>query len=150
MKSRNCAMKIKFIICGIISLVIIIFFFPITTVRTLSGNGEILSKNKEKIGDCELSIEIIEVNARTFCYNKQFSFVLDGSTFPESIAESHFQTLDDFFVIWQSYYDAEKNAIASCYLVCQNDLSFAIVGWNNKFYFIDNGANIPYSELPVS
>ena len=55
-----------------------------------------------------------------------------------------------FCSITQLYYDEKENRVNICYLVYQNDLSFAVIYLNSRYYFIDNGANIPYSEIPVS
>lgn len=143
-------MKIKFLVCGIAIIITVIFFFPITTAHMISGSGEILNSEKEKIGNCTLSIEIRETKARTFCYNKQFSFSMDGNDYLESVNKTYNITWDMFCSITQLYYDEKENRVNICYLVYQNDLSFAVIYLNSRYYFIDNGANIPYSEIPVS
>mgnify|MGYP003103418158 FL=1 len=159
-------MKRKTIIIGIILLLIAIFFFPVKTVRTISGPGEILNRQKEKTGDCQLSIAIEELNARTFSYKKQFTFFVDGVAMAELPKGAHHETHDAgvFFgpgapvaveagdkIAWisEGVYDAEENGVVFCQLVYQTDLSFAVVSWKGQFYFIDNGANIPRQALPV-
>lgn len=74
-------MKPSSIIGSVIAPVITIILFPIATNHVISGNGHVLTADKEKLGDCELSIEIKEVSARVFYYSKRFLFVFDGSTF---------------------------------------------------------------------
>lgn len=143
-------MKIKFTVGVISILIIIIFFFPVTTVNTISGEGEILSKEKEKIGNCTLSIEIREVKSRMFCYNRQFSFALDGNDFLRPMHKTHHDVWDTFCSITQMYYDEKTHGMNVCNLVYPNDMSFAVIRFDDKFYFIDNGANIPYSAIPVS
>lgn len=128
----------------------IILVFPVPTKHTISGDGKVLNADKEVIGDCELSIEIKEVSSLLFCYHKDFSFVLDNSRFEEFASSSHCKTDDGLCLISQVYYDEAKNSMNSCSLIYQEDFSYAIIQTDDNLYIIDQGANISYSELPVS
>lgn len=146
--NRN--MKYKFVICYVITLILTVFFFPATTIRSISGDGQVLTNNKEVLGDCILSIEIKEVSSLAFCYSKQFSFVLDGRGFSEFYSGSHDEAKEGLCSITQIYYDEDENRGRACTLVYQNDLSYAVISWNDKLYFINPGLSIPPSKIPFS
>lgn len=124
--------------------------FPLVTTRSVSGNGEVLTSSREKVGDCSLAIEIQEVASLARCYHKQFSFTLDGNHFTEFHSHSHAETQDGLCLISQMYYDTATDSMALCSLVYPEDLSYAVIRWNENLYFFNNGTSIPYSALPVS
>ncbi len=69
--------KPKYLIPALL-LIAIVLFFPIRKTSGISGDGAVLTTDKEKIGDCTLSIEIQEVTSLAVRYRKTFSFVVDG------------------------------------------------------------------------
>ena len=54
-------MKKKLSLAFAIIVILSVVFFPMTTTHRISGDGDILTPQKEKIGTCELEIEIKEV-----------------------------------------------------------------------------------------
>ena len=52
-------MKKKTILAIVLLIAIIGVLFPIPTTHTVSGEGAVLNPQKEKIGDCELEVELI-------------------------------------------------------------------------------------------
>ena len=72
-------MKKKLALAIAIIVVFSVVFFPMTTTHSISGSGDILTPQKEKIGTCELEIEIKEVSSLLFCYKKSFTFAVDDN-----------------------------------------------------------------------
>ena len=51
-------MKKKLALAIAIIVVLSVVFFPMTTTHSISGDGDILTPQKEKIGTCELEIKL--------------------------------------------------------------------------------------------
>lgn len=130
-------MKNKLIVCSCIVLLVVVTFFPTTTTHFASGNGQVLTSNEEKIGNCKLSLEIKEVKSLLFCYKKSFSFVLDEYIFPESVSSTYDETDGGICFISQIYYDKDKNRLSSCSLAYQDDLSYFVLQFNEKLYTLE-------------
>ncbi len=141
-------MKLKYLIPALL-LIAIVLFFPIRKTSSISGDGVVLTTDKEKIGDCTLSIEIQEVRSLAVRYRKTFSFVVDGERVSEFRSAYASETSDGLCSISQMYYDAQEDRMAGCQLVYQRDLSYAVIHWNDQLYFITNGTQMPYSEIPL-
>ncbi len=141
-------MKLKYFIPALL-LIAIIIFFPIRKTSGISGDGAVLTTDKEKIGDCTLSIEIREVTSLAVRYRKTFSFVVDGERVSEFRSAYASETSDGLCSISQMYYDAQEDRMAGCQLVYQEDLSYAVIYWNDQLYFITNGTQMPYSAIPL-
>lgn len=130
-------MKRKLITYGCIALFVTLIFFPITTVHSVSGEGQVRTTADEILGDCELSLEIKEVKSLLFCYKKSFSFVLDGHTFSEFVDSTHDETSDGLCLISQMYYDKEKSSLAPCSLAYRDDLSNFVLRFSERLYILE-------------
>lgn len=130
-------MKRKVIIYCIIAFIIIILVFPITTTQVISGDGQVMTIDEEKIGDCELSINIKEIRSLIFCYSKSFSCVLDGRSFSGFGRSHHDETDDGLCLISQMYYDEDENAMNPCSLAYQKDLSHFEIYLDKKIYVLE-------------
>ena len=140
-------MKRKITVMVLLALVVLLF--PISSTQNLSGEGEVLNRQKEKVGTCQLEVEITEVSSLVFTYKKAFTFVLDGGAVEEFATDSHSE-IEDICLLSQMYYDEEQNEMSLCSLIYKKDLSYAVLDLGKNYYFIHNGADIPYSELPIS
>ena len=140
-------MKQKITVMVLLALVVLLF--PISSTQNLSGEGEVLNRQKEKVGTCQLEVEITEVSSLVFTYKKAFTFVLDGRPVEEFATDSHSE-IEDICLLSQMYYDEEQNEMSLCSLIYKKDLSYAVLELGENYYFIRNGADIAYSELPVS
>lgn len=142
-------MKKKNTIFIAVLTVLLIMFFPIPVTRNISGNGEVLTLQKEKIGDCELEIEISEISSLAICYIKSFSFIINGKATTEFATTSHSEAGGISFLS-QMYYDEEMDEMRLSSLIYSNDFTYAVLNLGENYYFINNGADITYDELPVS
>ena len=107
----------RLILCLIIIFALAIAFFPFTTTEVISGKGHVLTLEKEKIGDCELFIEIKDVKSLLMRYRKSFSFVLDGTEFSEFDTYHDDGPVDGWCAIHQTYYDLTISSFDFCLLV---------------------------------
>ncbi len=143
-------MKRKCILWGIIACFIIILLFPATTTHVMAGEGQVLTAGWKEVRYCQLSIEIKEVNSCLFCYQKEFSFVLDGRAFLEFKGTTYDETTDGLCVISQMFYWKEKNRMSPCSLIYPKDLSYFVLRWEEERYVFNSGTSLPFSELPIS
>lgn len=141
-------MKLKYFIPALL-LIAAVLFFPVRKTYSISGDGAVLTTDKEKIGDCTLSIEVQEVTSLAVRYRKTFSFMIDGEQVSKFQSSHASETGGGLCFISQMYYDAQKDSMASCELVYQEDLSYAVIYWNDRLYFLPNGTQMPYSEIPL-
>lgn len=139
----------KFIIYGMIGLMIVVLFFPYTMTNVLSGDGSVLTLEKEKIGECTLSIKIKEVRCLLGRYSKRFSFCLNGDDY-EDFSTSTYNEVDTWNMISQLYYHKEEDRFDLCVLIFAKDLSYAVIRTDENLYFLNNGSSITYSQLPIS
>lgn len=130
-------------------LILVLVFFPISTVHRISGSAEVLTLQKEKTGTCELEIEIKEISSLAIRYKKEFTFALDGNS-AEVLRAPSYAEAEDLRLLSQMYYDKDLDEMRLCSLVYQEDLSYAVLRFGENYYFINNGADISYAELPVS
>lgn len=142
-------MSKKFKIFGMIGLLIIVLFFPYTMTNVLSGDGSVLTLEKEKIGDCTLSIKIKEVRCLLGRYSKRFSFQLNGDDY-EDFSTSAYNEVDTWEMISQLYYHKEEDRFDLCVLIFAKDLSYAVIRTDENLYFLNNGSSITYSQFPIS
>lgn len=142
-------MKKKLALAIAIIVVLFIVFFPMTTTHRISGDGDILTHQKEKVGTCKLEIEIKEVSSLLFCYKKSFTFAIDDN-FVEDFETTSYSEADKICLFSQMYYDENANEMSLVSLIYPNDLSYAVLNLDANYYFINNGANISHSELPVT
>ena len=141
-------MKKKLALTIAIIVVLSVVFFPMTTTRRISGDGDILTLQKEKIGTCKLEIDIKEVSSLLFCYKKSFTFSVDDTLVEEFETTSRSEA-NKICMISQMYYEEEADAMSLVSLIYPNDLSYAILNLGANYYFINNGASISHSELPI-
>ena len=142
-------MKKKIVLAIAIIVILSVVFFPMTTTHRISGDGDILTPQKEKVGTCELEIEIKEVSSLLFCYKKSFTFAVDDN-FVEEFETTSYSEADKICLISQMYYNNETDEMSVASLTYPGDLSYAILNLGANYYFINNGANISHSELPIS
>lgn len=139
---------IRMAILGFLA-VLVILFFPISNKHSILGEWEVLTQQKEKTGSCMVEIEIKEVSSLLICYKKSFSFSIDGNSIKE-YESTAFSETDEICLISQMYYDKEANSMRLASLIYPKDLSYTILDLGENYYFINNGANISYAELPIS
>jgi len=132
-----CGMKKRNLIYAVLALAVSLLavFFPVKNTRGLSGAGDVLTADQEKIGTCDLAIEIREVKSLAVTYSKTFRLVLDGERLPDPLS-SHCSETEDVCFISQMYYDAHEDRMNSCELFYPKDLSYAKILWNNKLYVL--------------
>lgn len=118
-----------------LAVIVLIAFFPAQNTVSISGEGEVLTANQEKIGTCSLSIEIQETKSLAVTYRRTVSLVLDGERLPDFLSSSGSETEDVCFIS-QMYYDPQEDRINSCDLFYQKDLSYARIHWDDKLYVI--------------
>lgn len=123
-------------VVGIAAL--ILAFCPYSTSNVISGDGEILNLENEKIGECTLSIEICETRSLLFRYKKQFSYTLNGQRHNTFVTSSHSETDDGVCLISQMYYDEKTDALNMCSLMYSNDFSYATLRVNSEQYTISS------------
>lgn len=120
--------KISFLVgVAVLIIFIAIVFLPYTTHSVISGSGEILHYKDETVEDCTLSIEISETRSLLFCYQKQFSYILNGEENKTFLTSSYSETDDGYCLISQMYYDTENDNIRLCSLFFSRDLSYAAI-----------------------
>jgi len=141
-------MKLKYFIPALL-LIAAVLFFPVRKTYSISGDGAVLTTDKEKIGDCTLSIEVQEVTSLAVRYRKTFSFMIDGKQVSKFQSSHASETGGGLCFISQMYYDGQEDRMDSCELVYQEDLSYAVIHWNDRLYFLPNGTQMPYSEIPL-
>lgn len=127
-----------------------IVFFPFKTTHIISGRGEVLTREKEKICECMLSIEISEVKSLFACYKKQFTYNLNGKDYTSFATSSYTEADNHLCLISQMYYDEENDTVDLYSLVFPEDLSYAVICSDTNLYFIKNSPNILYEDIPVS
>lgn len=142
-------MQKKNILAIVIAIVLAVLFFPVPITHNFSGDGDILSRQKEKIGTCILDIEIKEVSSLAICYKRSFSFSIDGGSVKEIENPAHSEA-DETCLLSSMHYDKAMDEMRPCGLVYKTDLSYAIIVLESNYYYINNGADIPYAELPIS
>lgn len=125
-----------------------ILLFPIRCVHTVSGNADILSADKEKQGTCQLSIELAELSSLVMHYRSSFTFTLDGREYTD-FGTNHYDRAEDLRAIDQMFYDEELNAINLCQLVYQEGESYYALLLNDQIYYLANGSQMDYSQIPV-
>lgn len=132
-------MKKTVIVCvAAIVCAAIVFFFPISKTTSFSGNGSVLTGEKDRIEDCTLTIEVKELTSLAMGYKKNFSFAVNGVPcydseevrFPVAVSETEFGDC----LISQSYYDAESNRMKPCSLFYWGDHSYAEIFWKDNYY----------------
>ena len=133
-------------------LLAVILCFPVKKRETLSGPGEILTADKEKIGDCHLSVEVTDLRSLLLDYRRTFSFTADSEliTDPASIIDtsSFWEADGGLCSITQAYYDASENRVEFGTMLYQKDLSYAAIWWNDRLYFLPNGTEMTADEIP--
>lgn len=140
--------SIKITIILIILMALVILLFPYTKVNSISGNGEVRSANKEKIGSCSLKIEIKETRSLLFSYNKQFTFSIDGREYAKFYGKPVVSEVDGRVAISQMFYDADKGQMNGCMLVYAQDFSYAVISLDMKLYCLNCGDFIPIYIAP--
>lgn len=130
------------------AVVVGILFFPIRRVHAISGNADILSADKEKQGTCQLSIELTELSSLAMHYRSSFTFTLDGREYTD-FGINHYDRAEDLRAIDQMFYDEELNAINLCQLVYQEGESYYALLLDDRIYFLANGSQMDYSQIPV-
>lgn len=114
-------------------LTVAVVFFPISKTYRTSGRGAVLTNGKEKIGDCDLSVEIHETASLAMSYRKTFSFVIDDTQVaPEYLTLSRSEEAVGLCYITQIYYDKNMNTMARCFLLYPEDQSYAVIGWKDS------------------
>ena len=143
-------MKKKVVIAAILIILValVILFFPIKSTHQMSGQSEILSPKKEVIGNCDLKIEITEFSSLVFNYKNTFSLKLNGKPIEFKATSSDTES-GDFRSITQSYYDEIRNWMDFCTLVYKKDFSYMVLSFEDNYYFLNNGSNVTYAQLPI-
>ena len=142
--------KRKLLLATAVAAVVVVgvLFFPIRRVHAISGNADILSADKEKQGTCQLSIELTELSSLVMHYRSSFTFTLDGREYAD-FGTNHYGSAGDLRAIDQMFYDEELNAINLCQLVYEEGESYYALLLDDRIYFLANGSQMDYSQIPV-
>ena len=135
-------MKKKLSLAFAIIVILSVVFFPMTTTHRISGDGDILTPQKEKVGTCKLEIEIKEVSSLLFRYKKSFTFAIDDNFVEEFETTSNSET-DKICFISQMYYNNETDEMCVASLTYPGDLSYAILNLGANYYML-----IGFSQQP--
>lgn len=139
---------IKKLLIALAILVLIGLFLPVPVSHVMYGTAEVLSLEKEKTGECQLTVIIEELSSLAVTYQQSFTFNLDGTAYEEF--ESHSRAEGDgVYQISQMFYDAGSDSMSMCSLVYDGGLSYGVIRLGDRFYYLDNGADMPYEELPI-
>lgn len=140
----------KKILIALAALVLLALFLPVTTSQILYGDGDILSLDKEKIGESSMTVILKEVSSLTVTYKKSFTFNLDGVAY--EVFESHFwdEVEDGPYQISQMFYDVEEDRMDMCSLIYDKELSFVVIRMEDHFYYLNRGADLTYQQLPIA
>lgn len=141
-------MKKKTIIAIVLLVVLVAALLPIPTTYNISGTGEVLNLQKEKIGTCELEVEIKEVSSLAICYKRSFSFILNGKAV-EMFSTTSYSEAGKLCLHSQLYYNEETDMMTLASLVYPKDLTYVVLDLGSNYYFINNGSNLTYAELPL-
>lgn len=141
-------MKKKTIIAIIILITLVTALFPIPTTHKISGTGEVLNLQKEKIGTCELEVEIKKVSSLTICYKRSFSFILNGNAV-ETFSTTSYSDAGELCLHSQMYYNEKTDMMDLASLIYPKDLSYVVLDLDSNYYFINNGSSLTYAELPL-
>lgn len=128
-----------FVFIGVFLLVILVLF-PYSTRKIISGHGEVLTLENEKIGDCTVSIEIYETRSLFFCYGKYFSYIIDGEESKAFTTSSHSVANEDLYIISQMYYDEKNDEMSLCSLIYPKDLSYGKIKFDTMLYYVINNS----------
>ena len=109
-----------------------------------------MNTDKEKSADCWLEIAVLEQSRIIGKDSKSFSFVMDGNAFYKFETASYGETEEGLCLISQMYYDANEDAMSLCSLLYPEDMSYAVLRLGDALYYINNGADIAYTELPIA
>lgn len=121
-------MKKKWIVVVGIA-VLLLAFFPYGTQNMISGTGTVLDAREE---DGTLSITISKTRSLLFCYNMQFSYTYNGEKSKVPMSSSYAKTDDGYCLISQMYYDEEDDDIRLCSLYFKEDMSYALLCWDDR------------------
>ena len=142
-------MKKKTLFAIILLIALVAVLFPIPTIHNISGAGEVLNLQKEKIGTCELEVEIKEISSLAICYKRSFSFILNGKAV-ETFSTTSYSEADGLCLHSQMYYNEKMDMMTLASLIYPKDLSYVVLDLGSNYYFINNGSNLTYAELPLS
>lgn len=134
---------------GFLLLLAVILFFPVRHTDHISGDGAVLTTNKEKIGDCRVSVEIREVRSLVVTYRRAFSFTIDDGEVFEVNPAHYYEAPGGLCVFSEMYYEESRDRFEVCQLVFQKDLSYVVIYWEGQLYFLPNGTEMSYSEIPM-
>ena len=138
----------KKILIALTVLVLIGLFLPVPASRIVYGQGEVLNLEKEKVGACQMTVVIEELSSLAVTYHRSFTFNLDGTTY-ETFESHSWAEGDGLYQITQMYYDGGEDSMSLCSLVYDEGLSYAVIRLDEQFYYLNNGGELEYGELPV-
>ena len=140
-------MKKKILIAAAV-LVLVALFLPVPLSHVMYGTTEILNLNKEKTGECQMTVIIEEVSSLAVTYQKSFTFNLEGTAY-EAFESHSWAEGEGLRQITQMFYDGAGDSMSLCSLVYDDALSYAVIRMDDQFYYLNNGADLEYGELPV-
>ena len=95
-----------------------------------------------------MTVIVEELSSLVVTYHRSFTFNLDGTAYENF--ESHSRAEGDGLnQITQMFYDGGSDSMSMCSLVYDGGLSYAVLRLDDRFYYLDNGADLEYEELPV-
>lgn len=118
--------------------------FPVTNVYVVSGQADILNFNEEKIGACEIEVEINELKSFVLRYKLNFSLSIEGKKISNSMSNYVSETDDGICMISQMFYSEEKDRMELCSLFYPADLSYIRLQKDNMVHYLNNGGNFTY------
>lgn len=124
-------MKKKWILV-VAAMVLTAAFFPYRTSHVISNASVLINEQNEEPQEGALSITVSETRSLLVCYNIQFSYTYNGEESKTPVTTSYAKTDDGYCLISQMYYDEGEDTINLCSLYYKEDLSYAVLRWDNQ------------------
>lgn len=124
-------MKKKGILAVVVAL-LILAFFPYRNSSVISDATVFLNEQNEVPEEGTHSITVSETRSLLFCYKMQFSYIYNGEESEAPVTASYAKTDDGYCLISQMYYDEGEDSINLCSLYYKEDLSYAVLRWDNQ------------------
>ncbi len=119
-------------ILAVVIVALILAFFPYRSNGVITNANVFLNEQNEVPEEGKLSITVSETRSLLFCYKMQFSYTFNGEESKAPVTTSFAKTGDGYWLISQMYYDEDEDTINLCSLYYKEDLSYAVIRWDNQ------------------
>lgn len=119
-------------ILAVVIVVLILAFFPYRTSSVITNASVFENEQNEVPEEGALSITVSETRSLLFCYKMQFFYTYNGEESKAPVTSSYAKTGDGYCLISQMYYDEDGDTINLCSLYYKEDLSYAVLRWDNQ------------------